>query len=230
MARSPLQRIVGALKKRYGTPAPPLSSRDPLAWLYLEALAYLRPEQERLEAFRALRDRVGLAPRSVRKAHLPLLTEICRIGGIVPELRAKRLREIAALALDEFDGQLAIVLSWDYAKARRALQKFPMIGESGADRILMLCGFPGVLGFQSNEHRTLNRLGYGEELKNYSKSYRLTRDAAQAELPKRNAALVEASLLLRVHGQETCKSSAPRCVECPVTAACAWFAAHENRV
>ena len=226
MTRSPLQQIIGGLKKRYGKPSAPLPRRDPLAYLYFEALAYLRPETERLEAFRALRDRVGLAPRSLLKAPVSVLTTICRIGGIMPDLRAKRLREIAALALERFDGDVTTVLAWDYAKARRALQEFPMVGESGADRILMLCGFPGVFGFQSNEHRTLNRLGYGEELKNYSKSYRLTRDAALAELPNRNAALVEASLLLRLHGQETCKTSAPRCEECPLTSRCAWFATH----
>jgi endonuclease III len=226
MAQTPLQQIVGALKKRFGKPGPPLPGRDPLAYLYLEAAGYLGTDDARFTAFEALRDRVGLAPTAVMKAPLGVLTAICSIGGLFGELRAKRLKEIAGLVLGEFDGDLSVVLSLDHAKARRALQKFPMIGESAADRILMLCGFPGVLGFQSNELRTLNRLGYGEETKNYNRSYRLARDAAQAELPKRNPALVEASLLLREHGQTTCKTSAPRCEECPVTARCAWFARH----
>ena len=51
------------------------------------------------------------------------------------------------------------------------------------------------------------------------------RDAAMAELPKKAPALAEASLLLREHGKETCKTSAPRCGECPVTGACAWYRA-----
>ena len=226
MAQTPLQQIVGALGKRYGKPKPPLPGRDPLAYLYLEVVGYLGTDEGRFAAFAALRDRVGLAPKAVLKAPLSVLAAICSIGGIFGELRAKRLKEIASLVLDEFDGDVSALLSWEHAKARRALQRFPMIGESGADRILMLCGFPGVLGFQSNEHRTLNRLGYGEELKNYAKSYRLTRDAAQAELPAKNLALVEASLLLREHGRTTCKNSAPRCEECPLTARCAWFARH----
>jgi endonuclease III len=226
MAQTPLVQIVGALRKRYGKPKPPLPGREPLAYLYLEAVGYLGTDEARFAAFEALRNRVGLAPKALMKAPLPALTAICSIGGIFGELRAKRLKEIAGRVLEEFDGDLGSVLSLDYTRARRALQKFPMIGESGADRILMLCGFPGVLGFQSNEHRTLNRLGYGEEMKNYNRSYRLTRDAARAELPKGNAALVEASLLLRQHGRTTCKTSAPRCEECPLTARCAWFAKH----
>ena len=203
-----------------------MPGRDPLPFLYLEAAGYLCTEEKRLAAFAALRDRVGLAPGAVLAVPIPVLAAICRIGGVFPEKRAERLKEIASLVVDDFRGDLASVLSLDHATASKALRKFPMIGEPGADRILMLCGYPGVFGFQSNEHRTLNRLGYGEELKNYTKSYRLTRDAAQAELPTSNRALVEAALLLRQHGRVTCKASAPRCEECPVTARCAWFEAH----
>jgi endonuclease III len=228
MAQTPLQQILVLLKKRYGTPKPPLQGRDPLPFLYLEAAGYLCTDDKRLAAFTALRDRVGLAPSAVLAVPMSVLTTICRIGGLFPEKRAERLKEIAVLVRDEFGGDLTAVLSGDYAAARKALQKFPMIGEPGADRILMLCGYPGVFGFQSNEHRTLNRLGYGEELKNYTKSYRLTRDAARAELPSASAALMQAALLLRQHGRQTCKASAPRCEECPLTARCAWFAAHAS--
>jgi endonuclease III len=226
MAQTPLQQIVLLLKKRHGEVKPPLPGRDPLPFLYLEAAGYLCTDDKRLAAFAALRDRVGLAPNAVLAAPMPVLATICRIGGLFPEKRAERLKEIAVLVRDEFGGDLTSVLSWEYAKARKALQRFPMIGEPGADRILMLCGYVGVFGFQSNEHRTLNRLGYGKELKNYTKSYRLTRDAARDELPSTNAALVQAALLLRQHGRVTCKVSAPRCVECPLTARCAWFKAH----
>ena len=63
-------------------------------------------------------------------------------------------------------------------------------------------------------------------MKNYTKTYRSSRDAASAELPTKAAALAAASLLLREHGKETCKYTVPRCEECPITAACAWYGAH----
>ncbi len=105
-------------------------------------------------------------------------------------------------------------------------RRFPSVAEPGADRILMLCGSHAVLGMESNALRVLCRLGYGKETKNYTKMYRDARDAAMAELPKRARMMAEASLLLREHGKETCKTSAPRCEECPVTSACAWYRAH----
>lgn len=230
MALSPLQRIVAALRKRYGAPAPPPAGRDPLALIFYEMVAYLTDDGTRARAFATLKSRVGLAPSAVRSTPLRVLTAICRDGGPVqPEHRARRMAEVAAIAQDEFDGNLAQVLTWDYPKAVRALRRFPSVAEPGADRILMLCGSHAVLGLESNALRVLLRLGYGTEDKNYTKAYRSARDAAMAELPKRAIAMAEASLLLREHGKETCKTSAPRCEECPVTAVCAWYRANARR-
>lgn len=215
------------LRKRYGAPQPPAPARDPLALILWEMVAYLTDDDTRRRAFSALRDRVGLAPSAILKAPLPVLTAICRLGGPVhPGERAKRIKLVAALALDDFDGDLSRVLSWNYTKAAKALRRFPSVGEPGADRILMLCGSHPVLGLDSNALRVLYRLGYGEETKNYTKTYRSSRDAATAELPGKAAALAAASLLLREHGKETCKYTVPRCGECPVTAACTWYRVH----
>jgi endonuclease III len=223
MAQTPLQKVVSALRKRYGAPKAPVAGRDPLALVFWEAVGYLGTDDSRLAAFTALQEQVGLSPDAILGAPLAKLEAICRIGGVFADLRAKRLRTSAALVRDEFEGDLSVVLGWDYRKARRALQRFPMIGESGADRILLLCGSHDVLGLESNAIRTLNRLGYGTESKNYDRTYRAAREAAEAELPATNAERCAASLLLRLHGKETCKLSAPRCEECPVTADCRWF-------
>ena len=227
MAQSSLQRIVATLKKRYGKPKPPAAGRDPLALIAWEMVAYLADDATRDIAFRSLRERVGLSPRELLDVPLPVLTEVCRIGGPVHPLeRAKRIKIGAALAIDEFGGDLSQVLGWDRAKAVKALCKFPSVAEPGAERILMLCGSHAVLGLDSNALRVLCRLGYGVESKSYSKTYRSARDAAMAELPKKAAAMAEASQLLREHGKQTCKTSAPHCDECPVTSACAWYRTH----
>ncbi|MFI5233257.1 MAG: hypothetical protein ACHQSE_12180 [Gemmatimonadales bacterium] len=227
MAQSSLQRIVAALKERYGKPKPPPAGLDPLALVLWEFVAYLADDDTRRTAFEALRDRVGLAPSALLAAPVPVLTAICRMGGPVqPAERAKRIKLVAALVRDDFAGDLSQVLTWDYARAVKALRKFPSVAEPGADRILMLCGSHAVLGLESNALRVLCRIGYGEESKNYTKTYRSARDAAATELPKQAGALAEASLLLREHGKSTCKTSVPRCEECPVTAACAWYRAH----
>jgi endonuclease III len=224
MPVTPLRGILAVLRKRHGKPAPPTAGRDPYALILWEMVAYLTDDDTRRRAFEALRKQVGLAPAALLDAPLSVLTAICRLGGPVqPGERAKRMKLVAALAIDEFEGDLSQVLLWDYAKAVKALRKFPSVAEPGADRILMLCGSHAVLGLDSNALRVLCRLGYGEETKNYTKTYRSARDAASAELPGKAATMAEASLLLREHGKATCKSTVPRCEECPLTASCAWY-------
>ncbi len=230
MATSRLQSIVATLTKRHGRPAPHPAGRDPLALIYWEIVAYLADDDTRRIAFTALRERVGLAPAAILRASLATMTTICRMGGAVePARRARRLKEVAALALEEFDGDLTQLLAWDYKKAHRALRKFHSVGEPGADRILMLCGSHAVLGLDSNALRVLCRLGYATESKNYTRTYREARDAAMAELSRRAASLAIASLVLRAHGQATCKTSAPRCEECELTRSCHWFEQHGGR-
>jgi endonuclease III len=220
-----LQSIVATLTKHHGKPAPHPAGRDPLALIFWEIVAYLSDDDTRLVAFTALRERVGLSAVGVCKASPATLAAICRMGGAVePERRARRLQEVAALALEEFDGDLTQLLGWEYKKACSALRKFPSVGEPGADRILMLCGSHAVLGLDSNALRVLCRIGYGTESRNYTKTYRESRDAAMAELPGQAGALATASLLFRAHGQATCKTSAPRCEECKLTSSCRWFA------
>jgi endonuclease III len=217
-------------------PVRPVAGRDPFALILWEMVAYLTDDHTRRAAFEALRSRIGLAPAAVLGAPLPVLTAICRLGGpMQPGERAKRMKLVAAVDIDEFAGDLSQVLRWDYARAVKALRKFPSVAEPGADRILMLCGSHAVLGLDSNALRVLCRLGYGEETKNFTKTYRSSRDAATAELPRKAAAtaelprkaaaMAEASLLLREHGKATCKYTVPRCEECPVTTSCAWYRA-----
>ena len=230
MTVSPLQRILATLKRRYGQPPLPAAGRDPLALILWETVAYLADDDTRRRAFEALRDRVGIAPSALLDAPLSVLAEICRSGGPVqPGERAKRIKLIAALAADEYGGDVAQVLRWEYSTAARALRKFPSVGEPGADRILMLCGSHAVLGLDSNALRVLYRIGYGEETKYYTRTYRSSRDAAAAQLPKKAAVLAGASLLLREHGKETCKYTVPLCEQCPVTAACAWYRTHTRK-
>jgi endonuclease III len=227
MALSPLQRVLTALRKRYGKPKPPAAGRDPLALISWEMVAYLADDDTRDAAFEALRKRIGLTPSKLLDVPLTKLVAVCRLGGPVHPLeRAKRIKIGAAIAMDEFGGDLSQVLSWEYKKAVKALRKFPSVGEPGADRILMLCESHAVLGLDSNALRVLIRLGYGEDSSNYTKAYRSARDAAMAALPKEAAVLAEASRLLREHGKETCKTSAPRCDECPITGSCTWYRAH----
>ena len=89
------------------------------------------PSQENCQkGFEALKSSVGLATDALLAASEPRLTRALKAGGIVPELRASRLKLIAGLVLEEFDGDLRKALG-DPKGARKALKRFPTIGDPG---------------------------------------------------------------------------------------------------
>lgn len=227
-ARKParLERIVESLRGQHGPPSPPPAD-SAFALVLWEKVAYLAPDERRAAAFALLRDRVGLTPQAILGAEPRVLREIAAVGGKVGvEERARRMQDAAALVIDEFDGSLDSVLSLPLADARRALQRIYGIGEPGAERILLLMRAHHVLPLDSNGARTMVRLGYGTEHRNYSKMYRSVRDSASRETRNDIEWLIEAHLLLRRHGQEVCKTSAPHCEACSVRSMCAYVTGH----
>lgn len=216
-----LSRILSALRARYGKPKPPLS--DPFELVLWENVAYLANDERREEAFRLLRKETRLTPAGILRCSPALLREIAG-KGILPADRAEKLRAAATIALDEFGGDVAGSLAGQPTKeASRALRKFPGIGEPGAEKILLFAGLAPSLALESNGLRALLRLGYGTEAKSYAASYKSAQGAAAKEVPEDFRARIQAHQLLRRHGQELCRRSAPICERCPVTKECAYF-------
>ena len=217
----PLSRLIRALRKSYGRPQPPKVT-DPFEQILFQNVAYLADDVRRAEAFRVLKERTGLKPEKILAAPRATLQKIAR-RGITPAATAEKLREIATIALDEFGGDLFKVIGGPPGEARKALKKFPSIGEPGAEKILLFSGSFPVLALDSNGLRVLLRLGFGKADKSYAKSYRSAQAAAEVQLPKDCGVLIEAYQLLRRHGQELCKTKHPRCGACPVRARCVYF-------
>ena len=215
-----LPAILRALRGRYGPP-PAAPSRDPFELILWEQVAYLAPDTRRQEAYDALRERVGLAPRAVARAPAAQLTAIARLGGsIAPAIRAQRMRHSAQLVLRRWDGDLRAALALPPAAARRAVAAFPMIGKPGADKILAFTGTARLIPLDSNGLRVLQRLGLAPVSDNYGRDYRAAQEAIATAVPRTARACIAAYYLLREHGQQTCRRSAPRCAECPLRAGC----------
>ncbi|MEP6768241.1 MAG: hypothetical protein ABJC61_06195 [Acidobacteriota bacterium] len=217
---SRLEWVVAALRDLYGAPPPPPS--DPFANILRENVTYLADDARRTDAFRILREATGLDPRRLLALPRPALRAIAA-RGILPDQAVEKLREIAALALEEFGGDLDAVVALPAAEAARALRKFPSIGQPGAEKILLFARRLAVLALESNGLRVLLRVGYGKEEKSYSASYRSAQSAAAAELPADYGVLIAAHQLLKRHGVEICRRSKPQCERCPVARRCDYF-------
>ena len=221
-ARKSFQKIIDELEEFYGRPESPRIA-DPLGMILLENIAYLVSDDRREQAFNALRERVGLTPPETLMAHEETLLEVAHLGGMHPAARVEKLRRIAQIALQEFDGDLDRVLKQPLAQAKKSLKKFPGIGDPSAEKILLFSRTHPILALDSNGLRVLLHLGYGEERKSYSSTYRSAQEAVESELKRDYDWLIAAHQLLRRHGQELCKTARPLCSRCPVKSDCRYY-------
>jgi endonuclease-3 len=211
-------RVMDVLLALYGEPRPPPATRlfELVLW---ENVAYLVDDERRGQAFQVLRARVGTTPSQILAASNEALLAVTR-AGILAEHQAAKLRRSAQIVCSEFGGDLEVVRLWPEARARRALQKFPSIGQPGAAKILLFARSHPTLALDSNGVRTLLRLGFGQEAKSYTTTYRSVLGAIQDQLTADYPSLIRAHQLLRRHGQELCRTNQPHCTRCPLASAC----------
>ena len=219
---SNLPRLLDRLEKFYGKPKPPYPTNPYEMILYINC-AYPATEAACAKSFAALKKSVGVRVDDILSASKEKLAEVTQVGGSFPEKRASRLQEIAAMVKYEFAGDLRTVLKKPLQEARKALKKFPCIGDPSADKILLCTKTAPIAAVPSNCLHVPLRLGLGAEKKNYAAGYRSAQEAIRAQLPGEYAPLIRAYQLLKQHGQELCKNSRPCCGDCPVSSDCLYY-------
>lgn len=214
-----LPGLLDRLEQHCGKPKRPLPRRA-LDWIWWENAGYLVSDERREAAYRALEKQTGLGAGGVLALSRPELLKLAKLGGMQPDRRVEKWLVIAETMQSEFEGDLETALGLPLAKARRALKRFPGIGDPGADKILLFTKTHAQPALESNGLRSLIRLGLVEEAKSYSSTYRAAVRALEVFVPRGIPWLVRAHLLLRRHGQELCKNSRPLCDECPLESTC----------
>ncbi|HEY4837750.1 MAG TPA: hypothetical protein VIH72_04040 [Candidatus Acidoferrales bacterium] len=222
-AATRMAHVLDRLEKFYGKPKAPRLT-DAYEMVLHRSAGYPQSDVNCDKGFAALKKEIGLKPVNILAAPAAKLRDALRAGGIVPELRAERLRQIAARVETEFDGDLDAVLKRPAAEAKKALRKFPTLGEAGAEKILLFTGTAAVAAVPSNCIHVPLRLGFGRENKNWAASYKSAQEAIREQLPETCAAQLRGYLLFKEHGQTLCKTARPKCEECPVTNECGYFA------
>jgi endonuclease III len=214
-----LTAVAEGLRSMYGTPPKPLP-KDVYEAALWECVAYLVDDERRKTTFLKLRREIGLDPAAILGAPMKLLLAAIEDGGMLPAHRAEKVRKAAAIAAEVGRGEIQRLARESPKEARRVLKRFPGIADPGADWLLLLAHGQRSLAPDSNALRVLNRLGYGEEVKDYTKSYRSAAAAVASELPSDYDDLISLRQLLPHHGQETCNRSGPACDVCALAPMC----------
>ena len=228
-----VNEILDLLEQMYG-PQQSVGPTDPFEMIVYLNCGYPASDASCLKGFDALKREAGLSPREILAVAKSKLVKLLRLGGIVPELRADRLKEIARKVKAEFGGDLKAVLKGRLQEekqqkgrgirgAKKVLQQFPVIGEPSAEKILLFSKLAPVAAVPSANVEAPARLWFGKAGRNYASDYRAAREILNSGLAQTLEARQRAYLLLKKHGQLTCKRSHPKCEICPLTAQCAYI-------
>jgi endonuclease III len=226
MAQSPvsIRDVLNRLEEFYG-PQEPTFPTDPYEFLLWWYCGYPASDVACSKGWANLTRDVGIEPQKLLRTTPVKLSAALKAGGMFPELRAERLKEVAVRLQDEFGGDLRAALVGPISQARKKLKSFHSIADPGADRILLFGGISPIAAVPSNCVHALDRILHTSESRNYSAAYREAQRALSSELPETFASRTRAYLLLKKHGQDTCKRTKPRCEICPIRSQCAFFAA-----
>ena len=214
-----LPTVIAQLSQLYDVQTP-LS--DPLHHILWENIGYLIADDLRRALFEEFRKEIGFEPRAILRASDEQLLAIARKGGMGPETRVARWREIAEIVQRECEDDLASHLrSLSPAKARMLLKRFPGIGDPGADKTLLFCRLEARPSVDSNGLRVLARLGLISQAASYAATYKSAVGLLSQFSALGRAWLISCYAVLREHGRELCKRNEPRCIACPLDRICA---------
>ncbi len=221
---SSLDEVLNTFESSYGAQQPTFPT-DPYLFIVWWHCGYPASDAACAKGWQALERDIGVEPEALLAANPAKLAAALKVGGMVPELRAMRLKEIAERVQKEFGGDLREGLKgMPIARMRAALKSFSNIADPGADRILLFAGILPVPAVASNCPHVLVRIQLGKERENYGVTYKEAQSMIAADVPAKFDARTRAYLLLKVHGQKVCKLKNPKCGECSVAGSCAFFA------
>lgn len=219
----PLRQVLDTLESFHG-PQEARWPTDPYEFLVWWHCGYPASEDRCNRGWASLSGEIGISPERILETPSATLARVLKSGGMIPELRAGRLKEVAQRVQGQLDGDLhSALVRLPLRKARGLLKKFPGIGDPGADRIILFGRIAAVCAVPSSCPEVLVRIGSGTPHDQYSANYRAAQQIVQSQSDESFDARSRAYLLVQKHGQQVCKRSNPKCRSCPVTAHCQFF-------
>lgn len=122
-AKLTVPEVLNQLEAFYGTQEPcwPCEPYLFLLWWYC---GYPASDAACTKGWEGLTSKIGTEPDEILSARPAVLAAAIKSGGMLPELRAERMKKVAARIKDEFDGDLRRTLTGPIAKVHKILRAF----------------------------------------------------------------------------------------------------------
>jgi endonuclease-3 len=212
-------RLMHALEAKYGglwqTIWPEeYSFTDSFKQLVITILSQNTTNANAIRAYQGLATRFQVTPQAIASADLATLKDAIRSGGLY-NIKAKRLKDIAQVILDQFGGNVASILTRPKEEAKRMLMELPGIGNKTADVLLTSKhSYRKILPIDTHFDRLAKRLGLAQP----TASYDAVQRAYMRFIPE--AYRERASGLLWLLAKRTCRAQTPHCDNCPLSLCC----------
>lgn len=153
-------------------------------------------------------------PQALVAAPEKEIREAIRSGGLY-NIKAKRLKDVAKVVIEEYNNDLNAVLALPKDEAKKQLLKLPGIGNKTADVILTTKhSYKEVIPIDTHMDRITKRLGLVKQNANYEKK----QDALKKFIPPKYRE--RAAGLLWLLAKHTCKPKNPKCHDCLLGSMC----------
>jgi endonuclease III len=136
-----LPEILNRLESHCGSQKPCWPT-EPFQFLVWWHCGYPASDAACQRGWESVKEKIGIESRQILAVSTRELASALKADGMVPELRAVRIKEIAARVQDQFGADLRSGLVGSLKDVRKSLKKFPGIADPGVDRVLLFARYP----------------------------------------------------------------------------------------
>ncbi len=205
--------VLAILRRTFTMPKWTEAKRKPFKTLIVTIISQNTADRNTSRAFERLSKRFEIKPEVLAKAETSQIEETLRVAGLYKN-KAKTIKTISTIILEQFHGSVQPILSLPLEEARKTLMALPGIGPKTADVVLLFSAKQPTIPVDTHVNRVAKRLGFAPA----NGDYNAVRTSLQSLYNPRDYLAVH--VLLIAHGRRYCKARRPLCEQCPVNTHC----------
>ena len=205
--------VLRILRQTIALPILTKSKRNPFETLIVTILSQNTADRNTVRAFENLSKQFEITPEALANAEINQIEVCIRSAGLC-KAKAKTIKHVSKVLLDDFHGTLTPILVLPLEEARAVLTHFRGVGPKTADVVLLFSARQPTIPVDTHVNRVAKRLRFTPANSNYET---VRKNLQQLYKPHDFLAV---HVLLIAHGRKYCKAKHPLCAQCPVNAYC----------
>lgn len=205
--------VLQILRETFAMPKWGKMTHDPFETLIITIISQNTTDRNTERAFERLSKRFEIKPEVLANAETSHIENALKTAGLYRS-KAKTIKQVSKIILEQFRGSLLPILSLPLDEARKAFIQMPGVGPKTADVVLLFSTRQPTIPVDTHVDRVSKRLGFAPG----NGDYEAVRASLQSLYEQRDFLAVH--VLLIAHGRRYCKARRPLCEQCPVNTQC----------